>query len=125
MLFGSAVVLVSIFARSFKEAQNYIAPLQFIMILPAMAGMLPGLEMNWKYAFVPLVNLSLLSKEFLKGDTNWGYYFATLLSCLFLAALCIAYAAGEAGYQYQPILIGGLTIVGALVQLKAFSDDDE
>ena len=40
----------------------------------------------------------------------------------FLGALCIAYAAG---YPHHPLLIGGLTIVGALIQLKAFSGDDD
>lgn len=39
----------------------------------------------------------------------------------FLGALCVAYAAG---LPHHPLLIGGLTVLGALVQLKAFKDDD-
>lgn len=82
---------ISIFARSFKEAQNYIAPMQFLIILPPLAAMLPGIEMNWKLAWVPLVNVSLLAKEFLKGDINWGYYVVTFASTILLAAACIGY----------------------------------
>jgi sodium transport system permease protein len=89
--FAGMFLAISIYARSFKEAQNYIAPLQFVVILPAMSAMVPGLEMNWKMALIPLVNVSLLSKDFLKGDINWGFYALTVASCLLLAAACIAF----------------------------------
>lgn len=88
----SAVCLaISVFARSFKEAQNYITPLQFVVILPAVAPMIPGLEMNLTLAFVPFVNVSMLAKDFLKGDVNWGYYLATLASSLGLSAVGVAF----------------------------------
>ena len=90
--FSGMFLAISIYARSFKEAQNYIAPLQFVVILPAMAALIPGLEMSWKMALIPLVNVSVLSRDFLKGDTNWGYYGATLASCLALAGACLVYA---------------------------------
>jgi len=90
--FAGLFLAISIYARSFKEAQNYMAPLQFVLILPALAPMLPGLELNWKMALIPLVNVSMLSKDFLKGDTHWGYYALTLFSCGVLAAGCVAYA---------------------------------
>lgn len=90
--FSGLFLAISILARSFKEAQNYIAPLQFFIILPGMAGIIPGLELNWALAATPLVNVSLLFKEFLKGHAQWGYYFLSLGSCFLLAAICVAYA---------------------------------
>ena len=90
--FAGLFLAISIYARSFKEAQNYIAPLQFVLILPAMAPMLPGMEMSWKMALIPLVNVSMLSKDFLQGDTNWGHYAVTFGSCFALAGACIAFA---------------------------------
>ena len=90
--FAGIFLAISIAARSFKEAQNYMAPLQFVLILPALAPMLPGMEMSWKMALIPLVNVSMLSKDFLKGDTNWGYYAVTLASCCAVAAACIIFA---------------------------------
>lgn len=89
--FAGVFLAVSIFARSFKEAQNYIAPLQFLLILPAIAPMLPGVEMSWRLALVPLVNVSVLMRDFLKGETNWAHYGLTLATCVALAALCVAY----------------------------------
>ena len=68
-----------------------------MLILPAMAPMLPGMEMNWKVAAIPLVNVSMLAKDFLKGDQNWGYYALTFGSCLAAAGLCLAFAV----YQFR------------------------
>ena len=89
--FSGLFLAVSIYARTFKEAQNYLSPLPIVFIVPASAGLIPGLEMSWKLALVPLVNVSLLSRDFLKGDPNWGYYALTLLSCGALTALCLAF----------------------------------
>ncbi len=90
--FSGIFLAISIYARTFKEAQNYLAPLQFIILLPAMAPVVPGLEMNWKLALIPLVNVSMISKDFLKGEVHWGYYFVTLATCVVLAGLCVVYA---------------------------------
>ena len=95
--FAGMFLAISIFARSFKEAQNYLSPMGFVMILPAMAGMIPGLEMKWKHALIPLVNVSMLSKEFMKGSVNWTFYGLTIASCVTLAALCLAYCV----YQFR------------------------
>ncbi len=90
--FSGIFLAISIYARSFKEAQNYMVPVQLLIFVPVMAGMLPGLELNVWLAMVPLVNISLLCREFLKGDIQMGYYALSLLSCLSLAALCVAFA---------------------------------
>ncbi|MFT4540029.1 MAG: sodium transport system permease protein [Planctomycetota bacterium] len=95
--FAGIFLAISIYARSFKEAQNYITPLQFILILPAMAPMLPTMEMSWRVAAIPLVNVSMLSKDFLKGETHWGYYALTFGSCALLAGACVLFAI----YQFR------------------------
>lgn len=100
--FAGLFLAISIYARSFKEAQNYIAPLQFILILPALAPILPGAELTWRIALIPLVNVAMLSKEFLKGDTNWFYYAETLASCLLFAAVCLACAVRQ--FQREEVL---------------------
>jgi len=90
--FSGIFLAISIYARTFKEAQNYLAPLQFVIFLPAMAPVVPGLEMNWKLALIPLVNVSMISKDFLKGETHWGYYLLTLSSSMVVAGLCVVFA---------------------------------
>lgn len=90
--FAALLLAVSIYARSFKEAQNYIAPLQFLLVLPALAPQLPGVETNLGLALVPLVNVALLASDFLQGRIEWTHYAATMVSCLAAAALCLALA---------------------------------
>lgn len=90
--FSGAFLAISILARSFKEAQNYLAPMQFLIILPGMAGMVPGVEMKTVHALIPIVNVSLLFKQFLIGNIRWDYYWISFASCAALAAVCVGYA---------------------------------
>jgi sodium transport system permease protein len=60
----SAVIFtVALFAKSYKEAQSYVSPLIIVVIMPAMMGMLPGIDLNARLALVPILNLSLVCKE--------------------------------------------------------------
>ncbi len=88
-LFAAMLLGVALFARSFKEAQSYAAPLQFLIILPAVASLMPDLETEIKWAWVPLMNVSLLMKELLKGNYLWDFYAITLISMLALTAVVV------------------------------------
>lgn len=92
-VFASILLSVSIYARSFKEGQAYAAPLQILIILPALASLLPDIEISWRLAFIPLVNVSVVMREFMKGDYRWDFFAVTLLSTGLLAALAITFAA--------------------------------
>ena len=60
-MFSSAIcLLVCIFAKSFKEAQNYSTPIVMVFMFGGMAGMIPGIELNTKTALIPVVNIALL-----------------------------------------------------------------
>ena len=66
----SAIMMqVAIFARNFKEAQNYMTPILLIFMLPPMVSILPGYELTPAVSFLPIVNLTLL----LKGMLNSNY----------------------------------------------------
>jgi sodium transport system permease protein len=71
VLFAAVLLTVSLFAKSYKEAQSYVGPLIILVIMPAVFGMLPGVELNAKTVFVPILNLSLVCKEMLSGTWNW------------------------------------------------------
>jgi sodium transport system permease protein len=73
VLFASVLITISSFAKSYKEAQSYIMPLMFIVIIPAIAAMLPGVELNPKLALVPILSVSLLCKELVTGTYHWNY----------------------------------------------------
>ncbi|MCC6415487.1 MAG: ABC transporter permease [Opitutaceae bacterium] len=73
VLFAAVQLTVALFAKSFKEAQSYISPMMILIFLPAMMGMLPGVELNVKTALIPIMNISLVCKEMLSGVWNWPY----------------------------------------------------
>ena len=68
--FAAVALAISIFARSFKEAQSMMAPLNIIIILPAMIGMLPGFKLSAVTAAIPILNLSLATKAILGGSAD-------------------------------------------------------
>ncbi len=88
-LFSALLLGVALLARSFKEAQSYTAPLQFLVLLPAMSALLPDLETELHWAWVPLMNVSMLMKELLKGNYLWDFYAITQGSMLVLTALVL------------------------------------
>lgn len=73
VLFSASLLTISLFAKSFKEAQSYISPLIILIILPAVIGLLPGVELNAKLALIPILNVSLACKELVSGVWNWQY----------------------------------------------------
>lgn len=73
VFFSAVLFTVALFAKSFKEAQSYVGPLMIVVIMPAVVGMLPGIDLNARLALVPILNLSLVCKEMLSGVWHWHY----------------------------------------------------
>jgi len=92
-LFAALLLTISLFAKSYKEAQSYVSPLIIVVIMPAMLGMLPGMELSAKTALVPILNLSLVCKEMLSGVWHWNYialiFGSTALYAAAAVALCV------------------------------------
>ena len=83
------VLSVCLFAKSYKEAQSYVSPLMFVIILPAMINFIPGVELSWGLAFVPIVNISLASREVLLGTVHWEFVALIFLSTIIYASFSI------------------------------------
>ena len=60
LFFAALLLTIALFAKSYKEAQSYVSPLIVVVIMPAVIGMLPGIELTAKTALVPILNLSLV-----------------------------------------------------------------
>lgn len=71
VLFASSALAISLFARTQKEAQTYLAPLVAVVILPAVAGLLPGVELDATLALVPVLNVALACKQLVSGEWPW------------------------------------------------------
>lgn len=86
VLFSAGVMTVALFAKSYKEAQSYITPLMFLVIIPAVCAMLP-IDLNAKLALVPILNASLLCKELVTGTYHWNFIAIIFSStCVYAAA---------------------------------------
>jgi sodium transport system permease protein len=92
VLFSALIFTVALFAKSYKEAQSYVAPMIFIVILPAVVGMLPGNDLNARLALVPILNLSLVCKEMLSGVWHWNYIGIIFGSSCVYAGIALALA---------------------------------
>jgi len=88
-LFSALLMSVSIFAKSYKEAQSYVSPLMIIVILPALVSFIPGIELNLQLSFVPLINICLIIKEALMGSINWIFISIVFISTALYAAFAI------------------------------------
>lgn len=88
--FFSAMLLgLSIYARSFKEAQSIVAPLNIVIIFPAVMGTLPGIELNKVTAMIPILNVALASKDIIAGAMNPLYMAEVYISLFGFAALSL------------------------------------
>jgi sodium transport system permease protein len=87
VLFSATLMTIALFAKTYKEAQSYLTPMTFVVIIPAIAAMLPGVELTPKLALVPILNVSLLCKELVAGTYHWNYIAIIFSStCVYAAA---------------------------------------
>jgi sodium transport system permease protein len=92
ILFSAVAFTVSLFAKSYKEAQSYLGPMIIIVVMPGVLGMLPGIELSAKTALIPILNLSLVCKEMLSGVWHWGYIGIIFGSSSLYAAVALGLA---------------------------------
>jgi len=104
-LFSSLLLMISVFARTSKEANSYIHPLMFLIILPALVSVLPGVELSPRMAMIPIVNTSLLLKEVLMGTYPWGNIGLIFLFNLLFASFGLWGAIGI--FQKESVLFRG------------------
>ncbi|MHA4869522.1 ABC transporter permease [Duganella sp. PWIR1] len=88
-IFAAILLSISVYAKSYKEAAGLISPLMIVTILPTLAALLPGVELNWKWAMVPLTNVSLAMKELVKGTMDYRMFSVILLSTTLTAGLLL------------------------------------
>lgn len=68
MIFGALELAISIYARSFKEAQTYLSPLTIVGIAAAFATyVMDAKNISIIYFNIPIVNISAILKEIING----------------------------------------------------------
>jgi sodium transport system permease protein len=92
VFFSAALLTIALFAKSYKEAQSYLSPLTILVVLPAVVSVLPGVELNAGLSLIPVLNISLVSKEIVAGTYHWDYIVLIFASSCAYAAAALAVA---------------------------------
>ena len=78
VLVASVLLMVSAYAKSYKEAQSYFFPVYLICVFVSLAAVLPGISLRSAVVIVPLANVSVAVRELMVGKYDWPMIFVTL-----------------------------------------------
>ena len=65
ILISALSMCVCVFAKSYKEANNYITPLMLVVMFASFIAFMPNVELTRNMALVPVVNICLLIRNLL------------------------------------------------------------
>lgn len=89
-LFTTAICMcVCVFAKSFKEANNYITPVMLVLMFGGMASMIPDLELSSQTAAIPVINVSLLIKGLFKLKCDYALLGVVFVSNVIYSLLTV------------------------------------
>ncbi len=94
-MFGSVLIAISSYARNPREAQTYLALVNFVVILPAVFSQVIGLtDLGSKLWIntIPVLNSANNIRNALLGKTDWMAVAITFGMSTFLAAIAIVIA---------------------------------
>ena len=89
VFFAGVMIPIAVYAKSFKEAQSIITPLNIVMVLPAMVGFFPGIELDPVTAAIPVINIVLATKELIAGTLDFQLLFISFSVMVTLAVIAV------------------------------------
>jgi ABC-type Na+ efflux pump permease subunit/membrane protease YdiL (CAAX protease family) len=95
--FSAVLLLVTSFARSFKEAQAYLIPVMLVSLAPGIVSLMPDLPLTLPLAITPLIGVVLLSRDLFMGGAHGLLIAACVGSTLLYAAVALVLAARAFG----------------------------
>ncbi|GAA0376043.1 ABC transporter permease [Bacillus horti] len=97
LMFSTIQMMISIIAKSFKEAQNYLSPVMFVGMVPyfLLLGVVPN-EFTFGHYVIPFMNIYVLLKELIYGI----YSIQTILYVVGSTALVVAVAFTIANWMF-------------------------
>src|SRR5262249_10190291 len=90
--FSALLLILTSFARTFKEAQAYLVPLMLVSLVPGMLGIDPSLTLSAPQAFIPLLNIVLLSRDVFPRTATLGMAALVVLAPAVYAMAAVAVA---------------------------------
>jgi sodium transport system permease protein len=119
VMFSAVLLAVCSFARSFKEAQNYIVPVFLAAMIPGVVGVLPGTRLEGPIVVMPVANIVVLTRELFLGRFDLQAILWVLLSTSLYATAAIAVAARLFGQE--AVLFADAGSVRTLFQRRFFT----
>ncbi len=107
---------IGVFAKDFKEGQNFLTPLLMTLMMPGAVSMIPGIELNGYLVFVPIVNIVLFIKAVFIGEWHADQLFLVLLSSFCYAALALLLASRV--FEQNNLLLGGKEKIGSVLDFS-------
>lgn len=89
LLFAASMLSLSFYAKTFKEAQSIMTPLQMGVIFTVAVGTMPGISLKASTAWIPVLNVSLAMNEVISGTLSYPLYFEVVGSLLFFTGCSI------------------------------------
>lgn len=80
MLISALCLCFCLFAKSFKEAQNYTTPLMLVIMVCGYVGFIPDIALDSRLAVVPVVNIVLLLKDILVFKYSFYHLFLVFIT---------------------------------------------
>jgi sodium transport system permease protein len=87
LFFAAFLLTVSFYAKTFKEAQSIMGPLNFMIIIPILVGTFPGIILEPSTAWIPILNVSLAMNDIIAGTITLPLYLEVFAS-LFIFTGC-------------------------------------
>ncbi|MCI5958454.1 MAG: ABC transporter permease subunit [Lachnospiraceae bacterium] len=89
LLVTAVCMCTCVFAKNFKEANNYVTPVMLIFMFGSYAAMIPDLELTAQTAAIPIVNVALLVEGLFQFQYNYGLFAIVLFSNVAYSFLAI------------------------------------
>jgi sodium transport system permease protein len=88
VFFSAVMIATCSFARTFKEAQNYMSPVMIAALIPAMiTSYMPSIRLTGAVVVMPVVNVIVLLRELFRGHYDIpAAVTAFAATCLYAAA---------------------------------------
>lgn len=100
VLMSAIMIAVCSYARTFKEAQNYVTPVIIAVLLPGGIAAMPATRLDGVMLVMPVGNMVLLARELLIGASVSAWHIGmVLLSTTLYAAAAVGVAARVFGSE--------------------------
>ena len=89
LLVTAVCMCTCVFAKSFKEANNYATPVMLIFMFGSYVTMIPDIELTAQTAAIPIVNVALMVEGLFQFSYNYGLFAIVLFSNVAYSLLAI------------------------------------